>query len=187
MANIFPKVSRSPRILRLLAPLFLLTLVCHSHAQAQLSAYVTFTASELHEGPSGDDLYGGTAGVLLDGPKLRNKLLVSANLQVRDVNNGGERLAGVGIGPRVSLHLEKIGLTPYAEFVVGFARYRASNKPGAENTTDDQWQANAGVAKRITPRFDLVAEYSYSQYGANMSEYAPKSYSIGTIFHFTKR
>jgi hypothetical protein len=47
-------------------------------------------------------------------------------------------------------------LTPYAEFLVGLARYRASNKPGAENTTDDQWQAIAGVAKRLTPRFDIA-------------------------------
>jgi hypothetical protein len=186
MVDVFLKSLRSRHIPRV-GFMVLLLFVFHSRAQAQFSAYMAFTASDLHNGPSGDELYGGTAGALFDGSKLFHRVLLSGDVQVRDVNDGGERLAGLGIGPRVSLPLEKIGLAPYAEFLVGFARYRASTKPGAENTTDDQWQTNAGVAKHMTPRFDLVAEYSYSHYGADIGEYSPKSFSIGTVFHFTKR
>lgn len=156
-------------------------------AHAQFSTYLELTASELHNGPSGDYLYGGTAGALLDGPTLFNKAVVSADLQVRDVLNGGERLVGVAIGPRFSVPLKTLKLTPYAEFMVGFARYRASNAPGAENTTDEQWQTNAGVSRGLSVHLDIVADFSYSQYGANFGQYHPKSYSAGVIYHFAKR
>ena len=168
--------------------LFLLVgLLLPSCAHAQLSAYAEFTASDLHEGPSGDDLYGGTVGVLLDGPIFFKRIVASADVQVRDVNNGGERLVGVAIGPRVSFPLKRLKLTPYAEFMVGFARYRASDEAGAENTTDDQWQTNAGVSRQISSHLDIVADYSYSQFGANLGQYRPKSYSVGVVFHLAKR
>jgi hypothetical protein len=161
---------------------FLLPLTAH----AQFAVYGELTASDLHEGPSGDYLYGGTAGALLDAATFK-RMILSADLQVRDVNNSGERFLDVAIGPRFSFPLEKLKLNPYVEFMVGFARYRATTVATAQNTTDDQWQANAGVARPISPRFDVVADYSYSQYGANLGEYHPKSYSAGVIFHLVKR
>jgi hypothetical protein len=183
MMEDFSKVLRSRPALLALA---LVLGVCGS-ARAQISAYGMFTASELNQGSSSNTLYGGTAGVLFDGANFFRRVVVAGDIQFRDVDGSGERLVGLGAGPRVSVRLEKIGLAPYAEFLVGFDRYRASTQPGVQNTTDEQWQANVGVAKRMTPWFDLVAEYSYSQDGANLGEYTPKSFSVGAIFHFTKR
>jgi hypothetical protein len=94
-------------------------------------------------------------------------------------------LNGVTLGPRVSLPLQRFGgLSPFAEFLVGFARYN----DGANNaTTDETFQTNAGVTKRVSKRWDTVVDYSYAQYGANFGEFNPKNYSVGALFHFNKR
>jgi opacity protein-like surface antigen len=155
--------------------------------RAQVSVYAEGSASDLQGGPAGDYLYGGTAGVLLDGPAILKRAVLSVDIQTRDVDNNGERLVGVAVGPRVSLPVHRFKLNPYGEFMVGFARYRASTATNAENTTDNQWQVNMGVSRALSSRLDAVADYSYSQYGANNGEYNPKSYSAGVIFHLIKR
>jgi len=157
--------------------------VCH----AQVSVYAEATASNLANGPSGDYLYGGTVGLLYDGPILFKRAVVSADVQTRYVDKSGERLVGAVIGPRFSFPIKNIGLSPFAEFMVGFARYRASTLAGALNTTDNQWQVNGGVSKRISSRFDVVLDAGYSQYGANNGEYNPLNYSAGVSFHLSKR
>ena len=155
--------------------------------RAQVSVYAEGSASDLHGGPAGDYLYGGTAGLLLDGPAISKRAVLSVDVQTRYVDNNGERLIGVAVGPRVSLPIHRLKLNPYAEFMVGFARYRASTTANAQNTTDNQWQVNMGVSRPVSSRLDVVADYSYSQYGTNDGEYNPKSYSAGLIFHLSKR
>ncbi len=152
-----------------------------SHAQAAL--YGEFSVSDLHNLSTTDLLYGATTGVLLDGPTFHH-ILLTGDLQGRFVRKSGESLNGITVGPRVSLHL-KHGFVPYAEFMVGFARYNDPTNFGA--TTDSTFQANAGLGKQLTPHFDIVADYSYSQYYALGGEFNPKTFSIGTIFHFAKR
>jgi predicted porin len=71
--------------------------------------------------------------------------------------------------------------------MVGFARYRDSTLPGALNSTDNQWQANAGAVRHLTPRLDAVVDYNYSQYGVEGGKYNPKNFNIGVLFHLVKR
>ena len=155
------------------------------HAQA--SVYGEGSASELQGGPGGDYLYGGTAGLLFDGPTILKKLLISGDIEARYVGNAGERLVGVAIGPRISFAIDRLKLNPYGEFMVGFARYRPSTAAGVQSTTDSQWQANMGLSRRVAARLDVVADYSYSQYGTNDGQFNPKSYSAGVIVHLSKR
>jgi len=54
-------------------------------------------------------------------------------------------------------------------------------------TTDSQIQINGGLAKRVSPRWDISVDYSYSQYYALGGQYNPKTFSVGAIYHFVKR
>ena len=161
----------------------LIILAAPQALRAQVLVYMEASASDLKSGPAGDYLYGGTAGLLLQGPAVFKRLVLSGDVQTRYVDHNGERLMGVAVGPRASLPIHRFKLNPYVEFMVGYARYRASTAANAENTTDNQWQVNMGVSRPLSSRLDLVADYSYSQYGANGGEYNPKSYSAGLIFH----
>jgi opacity protein-like surface antigen len=159
-------------------------------AKAQVSVYGEFSVSDLHNLVSTDYLYGGTAGLLYDGPTVFKHLLISADIQGRFVRKSptaslnAELYNGITVGPRFSVPL-KHGISPYGEFLVGFARYDSGAVGGS--TTDSTIQVNAGVAKKLTSRFDLVADYSYAQYYGLGGQYNPKTYSIGGIFHFTRR
>jgi opacity protein-like surface antigen len=72
---------------------------------------------------------------------------------------------------------------------VGFARYNNTiytyQPMGA--TTDGQIQINGGVAKQVSPRWDVSVDYSYSQFYALGGEYNPKTFGVGLIYHFVKR
>jgi hypothetical protein len=158
-------------------------------SHAQVSAYGEFSATRLYGGVEQNYLYGATTGVVIDGPQIFKKLIVSADIQGRFVSHNSESLDGVTVGPRFSLPLHRAKLTPFGEFLVGFARYGNGNPSnGATVTsTDYTFQVNAGVAKQLTPRLDVVADYSYAQYGYNIGEFNPKTFSIGGVFHFVKR
>jgi hypothetical protein len=174
--NRFLKVGRIAGVLLMIA-----AAPKASHAQA--AVYGEFSVSDLHNLVTTDFLYGATTGVLIDGRTFHH-ILLSGDLQGRFVRKNGESLNGITVGPRVSRPL-KHGFVPYAEFMIGFARY---NDPARQDsTTDATMQINGGVSKQLTPRFDVVADYSYSQYYALGGQFNPKTYSIGTIFHFVKR
>ena len=152
-----------------------------AHAQ---DIYGQFSASQMTSLAGTNDLYGATTGVLLDGPTLFHHMVISADIQGRFVGKSGEKLDGITAGPRFTFS-EAHGISPYGEFLVGFARY---NNPAEGNpTTDSTIQINAGVAKRISSHWDLSLDYSYAQYYALGGEYNPKTYSFGTVFHFKKR
>jgi len=156
-------------------------------AEAQAEVYGDFTATRISSAVNTDMLYGATAGLIVDGPTWHH-MVISADIQGRFVRISGESLNGAAAGPRFSFPLKKHGITPYGEFLVGFARYNNTiytNQLGA--TTDGQIQVNMGVAKKVSPRWDVAVDYSYSQYYALGGQYNPKSFSIGAIFHFVKR
>lgn len=157
-------------------------------SSAQISIYAEGTASDLNNGTTGTNfLYGGTAGVLLEGPTVLKHMIISADVKSRYIDKDGYRLISVLAGPRFSFPINKFKLSPYAEFDLGFARYRDGPAAGSENTTDNQWQAEGGVSRQLTPRIDVVGDFGYSQYGANNGEYNPKNISAGILFHFVKR
>jgi len=167
--------------------LLLVVTITPGKANAQASVYGQFSVSDLTNLTSTDLLYGATTGFVVDGPTWHH-MVISADIQGRFVRKSGESLNGVAAGPRFSYPLKKHGLIPYGEFLVGFARYNSNyvqNQMLA--TTDSQIQVNAGVAKRLTPRWDVSVDYSYSQYYAFGGEYNPKTFGVGAIYHFVKR
>jgi opacity protein-like surface antigen len=151
--------------------------------QAQVSIYGEFSASEFNNLATNNLLYGATTGVLYDGAKIYGRVIVAADIQGRFVRILGQSLNGITIGPRFEVPLRH-GWAPYGEFTVGFARYDSA-PTGA--TTDSTIQLNAGLAKQLTSHIDAVADYSYSQYYGLGGQYNPKTFSIGGIYHFTKR
>jgi hypothetical protein len=157
-------------------------------AQAQVEAYGQLSVTDLANGIDTDLLTGPTIGLIVDGPTWHH-MVISADIQSRFVGLSGETLYGAAAGPRFSFPLKKHGLTPYGEFLVGFARYYNGLYPYEPKgpTTDSQIQINGGIAKKVSPRWDIAADYSYSQYYALGGEYNPKTFSLGAIYHFVKR
>jgi hypothetical protein len=153
--------------------------------RAQASVYGEFSATRFFGTNEQSTFFGGTVGVLFDGPTIFHKILVSSDLQGRFVDAHGESLNGGTVGPRFSLPLHRVKLTPYGEFMVGFARYGGG--PAGAASTDYLFEGNAGVWKQLSPRWDGVIEYSYSEFGYNVGEFNPKTFSIGGVFHFVKR
>jgi len=160
-------------------------------AEAQVEVYGNFSVTDLTESPTTgtftDLLYGATTGLVIDGPTWHH-MLISADIQGRFVRKSGESLNGVAAGPRFSFPLKKHGVTLYGEFLVGFARYNTNYVAGQiGSTTDSQIQVNPGISKRVSPRWDISAQYSYSQYYALGGAYNPKTFSVGAVLHFVKR
>jgi hypothetical protein len=153
------------------------------HAQA--SVYGEFSTTRFFGTNEQSTFFGGTVGVLIDGPTIFHKILVSSDIQGRFVGSNGEKLDGATVGPRFSLPLHRVNLTPYGEFMVGFARYGGG--PAGIASTDYMFQGNAGVSKQLSPRWDGVVEFSYAGFGYNVGEFNPKTFSIGGVYHFVKR
>jgi hypothetical protein len=157
-------------------------------SEAQVELYGNFGATLLNNLSTKDTLYGGTGGLIVDGPTWHH-MVISADIQGRFMRKSGESLNGAAAGPRFSFPLKRHGLTPYAEFLVGFARYNNSiyTYQPMGPTTDGQMQINGGIAKRVSPRWDVDLNYSYSQFYALGGEYNPKEIGAGVIYHFVKR
>ncbi len=162
----------------------------HGVAQGQASVYGEFSSSILSDLSDSRVLYGATTGVLYQGPTLFHRIVVDADIQGRFVTGSNESLNGVTVGPRFSIPMRH-GLAPYAEFMVGFARYKSTgsnpNEQALSGTTDSTIQVNGGLTKRLTAHLDAVMDYSYAQYYALGGLYNPKTASGGLIYHFTKR
>jgi len=153
-------------------------------ATAQAAVYGEFSAAQLTGSPAGDYLYGGTTGIVIGAASFGQHIRLLADVQGRFVDKSGEEMNGLTLGPRLafpSSHLH--GITPYAEFLVGFARY---NDPTHNGPTDSTFQTNAGLTKRLTKRWDVVADYSWAHYGAFQNTYSPQTYSAGAMFYFSR-
>jgi len=173
------------------------TLGSGNAAQAQAALYGEATADYLNSGPYTDFLEGGTAGILVDlAQGWHSRIKFSADLQGNFVYNdsksslgvpaftAGEMYDAITIGPRLSLAPRFFKLSPYVQGNIGFARY---HDPVTRSTTDNVFGGQAGVTRRLTPRFDAVVDYSYSYFGYNFSFYHPQTFSVGAMYHFTKR
>jgi hypothetical protein len=152
-------------------------------AQAQVAVYGEFSVSDFASPTGTNYLPGVTAGLLYDSAKIYNRVTVAADLQGRFVRVKGQSLNGITIGPRFEVPLRH-GFSPYGEFLFGFARYD-SDSTGA--SSDGTLQINAGLARQFSPHIDGVVEYSYAQYYGLSGEYNPKTFSIGAVYHLTKR
>jgi len=108
---------------------------------------------------------------------------LSADLRGSFVGAGGVRLDGVVVGPRVATSVRFLKLKPYAEFMVGLARYNNGLNAVARSSTDSEIQVNGGVDRPVAKLFDWrIFEYSYSQYYGLSGEYNPKTFSTGIVF-----
>jgi hypothetical protein len=152
-------------------------------AHAQAAFYGEFSLSDFTNLNSTNYLPGATVGFLYDGTKIYGKVIVSADIQGRFVSKNGQSLNGITIGPRFTVPVRH-GFDPYGEFTVGFARY---HDPTNAASTDATMQINAGLAKQVSSHFDGVVDYSYAQYFGLGGQYNPKTFSIGAIYHLTKR
>jgi hypothetical protein len=162
-------------------------LILPSAGRAQISLYAEGGASDLAGGTGAHFLYGGAGGILFNVPVPAKHILLSADIQSRYVQSSGERFIVALVGARLTIPLNKFGLNPYGEGSLGFGRYRASTAPGAENTSDNVWQVQAGVTRRLAPRLDLVADYDYSQFGADNGRFNPKNFNAGVVIRLNKR
>lgn len=165
-----------------------LMLIVSRAAYGQANLYVQFSESKMANLISTQYLPGTTVGVMLEGATILHHVLISADIQGRFVDSSSLKLNGTVAGPRFSVPM-KHGVAPYGEFMVGFARLYSSMPSTNFNgsTTDSEIQINAGLAKRISSHWDATVDYSYAQYYGLGGMYNPKTFSIGTIFHFQKR
>lgn len=166
-------------------------------SQAQVAIYGEGTADYLNNGPYTNYLYGGTGGVLIDVAQFwHDRLTLSADLQDTFVfdynappkysggNSPGESYNALTIGPRISLAPSLYKLAPFIQANVGFARY---GDPTIHSSTDSVIGGQAGVTRQLTPRLDVVLDYSYTYFGYNAGYYSPQAFSAGVLFHFAKR
>jgi len=164
-----------------------------THSQAQASVYGEATANYLNNGPHTDFLSGGVAGVLVNLALVwHDRLTIAADVQGNFVLSGTEPMGyadretynAITVGPRLSLTPHFFKLAPYVQLNAGFARY---HDPITHSVTDNVFGAQAGVSRRLTSRFDGVLDYSYSRFGYNANYYSPQTFSVGAVYHFSKR
>jgi hypothetical protein len=152
-------------------------------AHSQVSFYGDFTASKLTYQSNTNVLYGPTVGAFIN---VANFKIIKFSADVRGtfVGSNGVRLDGVVVGPRFETDVKFLKLKPYAEFMVGFARYDNGLNQVASSSTDAQIQINGGVDRPIARLFDWrVFDYSYEQYYGLSGQYNPKTFSTGIVFH----
>lgn len=152
-------------------------------AHSQVSFYGDFSASKLTYHSNTNVLYGPTVGAFVD-IKTLGPVKFSGDLRGSFVGANGIRLDGVVVGPRVATSVKFLKLKPYAEFMVGFARYNNGLNTVASSSSDAEIQVNGGVDRSVAKLIDWrVFEYSYAQYYGLGGQYNPKTFSTGIVFH----
>jgi hypothetical protein len=152
-------------------------------AHSQVSFYGDFSASKLTYQSNTNVLYGPTIGGFVN---VANLKIIKFSGDVRGTFTGasGVRLDGVVVGPRLETDLKFLKLKPYAEAMVGFARYNNGLNQPASSSTDAQVQFIGGVDRPIARLFDWrVFEYSYMQYYGLKQLYNPQTFNTGVVFH----
>lgn len=153
-------------------------------AGAQVSVYAEFGASKLTDLTDTRYFYGPTVGASV-------QLLAGHHLTFGgDVRGsflgGGNRLDQISVGPRITLPTKRV--EPYAELLVGFARYNDGLGTAVSSSTDAEIQVVAGLDHRVTKHFDWrVFEFAYEQYYGLFGAYNPKTFSTGVVYHFGNR
>jgi hypothetical protein len=87
---------------------------------------------------------GPTVGTFINVATL-GPVKLAADLRGTFVGASGVRLDGVVVGPRIATSVKFLKLKPYAEFMVGFARYNNGLNQVASSTTDAEIPINGGL------------------------------------------
>ena len=157
--------------------------VAPTKALSQVSFYGDFSASKLTFQSNTNILYGPTIGAFVGIANLK-AIKFSGDVRGTFVGSDGVRLDGLVVGPRLETDVKFLKLKPYAEFMVGFARYNNGLNQVASSSTDAEIQINGGVDRPVARLFDWrVFEYSYAQYYGLSGQYNPKTFSTGVVFH----
>jgi len=152
-------------------------------AHSQVSFYGDFSASKLTYQSNTNVLYGPTIGAFVNVANFKF-IKFSGDIRGTFTGSSGVRLDGLVVGPRLETDLKFLKLKPYAEFMVGFARYNNGLNQVASSSSDSQLQAIGGVDRPITKLFDWrVFDYSYMQYYGARQLYNPQTFSTGVVFH----
>jgi len=160
------------------------SLAVASPAHAQVSAYADFTASKLTNLTGTSVLYGPTIGLTANLVPL-SRVKIGVDLRGSFLG-GSQRLDGLALGPIFTFSIK--GLKPYAEILVGYARYNDGLGTSTSATTDGQLNFAGGIDKHITDHFDWrIVEYEYEQYYALGGQYNPKNFSTGVVYHFASK
>jgi hypothetical protein len=163
--------------------LLALSLAGATPAQAQVSVYADFAAAKLTNLTNTYLLYGPTIGLTATLVPLSH-VDIGADLRGSFLG-GNRRLDGIAVGPRFSTTVK--GLKPYAEVLVGFARYNDGLGASTSATSDAQLDVIVGIDKHIRHRIDWrIVEYSYEQFYALGGQFNPKNFSTGLVYHFAK-
>jgi len=152
-------------------------------AHSQVSFYGDFSASKLTYQSNTSVLYGPSIGAFVNVADLKIVKL-SADLRATFTGSSGVRLDGIVVGPRFERDIKFLKLKPYAEFMVGFARYNNGLNQVASSSTDAQLQFIGGVDRSVARHFDWrIFDYSYMQYYGLSQLYNPQTFSTGVVFH----
>ena len=154
-------------------------------AQGQAAVYGTFTVDKMQNLVSDNELYGATVGVFAEGPKVLKVLTLGGDVEGRFVHKSDFNYDTATIGAHVSVPF-CWSLRPYAGFNFGFGRIKnLQDQP--QPTTDGLIEFKGGLSKKISGHFDVVGEFSDSQFYAFDGEYNPKAFNLGLVYHFDKR
>lgn len=167
--------------------LLLAGVIAPGSAKAQSAAYGDFSISDFTNLRQTNILPGASLGLLVGTFPLGRHVEMTGDIQGRFLHKSGLSWNGVAVGPRFQFPMQRHGLAPYAEFLIGYARINSQQDGMKSGSTDSEMQVNGGVAKRLTAHWDADLQYSYAQYYALGGEYNPKTFSLGVIYHFTKR
>ncbi len=164
--------------------LLALSLAAACPAQSQVSAYGEFTAAKLTNLVGTNVLYGPTIGLTATLVPLSH---IQIGVDLRGSFLGGsQRLDGLALGPKFTFAFK--GMHPYAEILVGYARYNDGKGTASSATTDGQLAAVGGIDRHITQHIDWrIVEFEYQQYYALGGQYNPKNFSTGLVYHFAAK
>lgn len=161
-------------------------------AHAQISVFVEGSADQMSNQHTSHTAFGPTFGA--DAEFYRaGHARVYGDLRGfyyngKGVEAGSNRLqlGGFEVGPKIGFAFKHV--EPYAEFLVGFARYNDGLGNSNSSTTDGQLDGVFGIDVRLTTRFDYrVFEFDYKRFSAIGGEFNPKILSTGVVFHLGRR
>ncbi len=174
------------------AALFCGLLLTTSALPAQVSAYASFSATDLNGNGYANVLYGSTTGINL---LLAAKAHIDFGIDVRAsflVGRpsyyliGEQSLYQVSLGPTLAVSHKKY--KAYGEFLVGFARFNPAQGPTNPASTDSALSIVAGLDRRLTRHLDLkLLDYTYELYDGQYQNYVPKTFSTGIVYRFLAR
>jgi len=158
-----------------------ISLVAARPAAAQVSAYADFTTDRFTNNGGTSYLFGPTIGLTATLVPLSH-LSVGADLRA-SLMGGKQRLDGIAIGPVFAFSSNNV--KPYAEILVGFARYNDGLGTSTSASTNSELDIIGGIDAHLKGHLDWrVVEFAYQQYFAIGTQVVPVSLSTGIVYRF---